>query len=275
MNQLTLHIGLHKTGTSFLQYVLFPKIDGVEIYRGYSPVRRIMRMDPDKKIILSDESFSGDPLKSGYSEAFEKNIKRLKLLFGDPNIVLGIRNQQSLVLSIYKQYLQQKGYKSIEYLFNTQNTGILKHDDLLLYPRIKVLKENFSRVFTFDQKALLNKPDEFINALTKFLGVDNQIISLDENTHQSNKSIVSIKQVNYLRKLNKINAGLKHLNPNLGLYGGLFNSLNITPRDICQKRMNGKNSAPFQLPKELSGFLHEYYKADWNKVYNEIDFKLS
>lgn len=274
MNQLTLHIGLHKTGTSFLQYVLFPKIDGVEAYRGYSPVRRIMRMDPDKKIILSDESFSGDPLKPGYSEAFEKNIKRLKLLFGDPNIVIGIRNQPSLILSIYKQYLQQKGYKSIEHMFNVQNTGILKHEDLLMYPRIKMLKENFTRVFAFDQKALLNKPDEFITAFTKFLDVKNQSIPLEDSIHQSNKSIVSIKQVKYLRKLNKINAGLKHLNPNLGLYGGLFNSLKITPRDICQKKMSGKNAEIFQLPEDLAAFIKEYYAKDWDKAYDEIDFKL-
>lgn len=273
MSDLTIHIGLHKTGTSFLQYILFPKLKGVETYRGFNPVRRIMMLDPNKKIIISDEAFSGYPLKPNYAAEFDKNVQRLKLLFGDANIIMGVRNQLTLIPSIYKQYLQEKGFHDINYLYNVKNTGILKHEDLYMTPRIELLKKNFSNVFIYDQKALSKNQDAFTDSIVNFLDLEKQQINFSDSKNLSNKSVQTINQVNKLRKLNKIHAGLKKVNKNLGLYEGWFKSLNLTPRDIAQNKTKSKGSPKFELSSELSAFIEEHYRQDWNAAQDLIDFK--
>jgi hypothetical protein len=231
-----------------------------------------MLLDPSKNIILSDEGFSGYPLKGKYLAEFETNMQRLKVLYGDPKIILGIRNQQAWLPSIYKQHLQEKGFRDISAVFNSTNTGLIKHDDLMLAPRIEILKNLFGEVFIYSQEALQNKPTEFIEKLESFLAIEKGNYNLSDKANKGNVGLKTIRQINLLKKLNKLNRGFEKIHPKLSLYGKLYKKLKLTPRDICQNRIKSKDSPVFNLSDGLVQFIEKTYAEDWEQAIAQADF---
>lgn len=130
-----IHIGLHKTASTFLQERFFPKLPNIsylgrkEIHSSvefskllnaddtlYDPSILSSRIDEKdvEKLILSSESFSGKPL---FMHSVNRSMiaKRLKHAFPDAEIILFIRGQKDLLLSHYNQYVKGRddGYRTI------------------------------------------------------------------------------------------------------------------------------------------------------------------
>ena len=65
-SQMVLHVGLHKTATSFLQRRVFPRLEGID-FAGYPPmggqtVKLVARRArPGVPLLMSDENLSGHP----------------------------------------------------------------------------------------------------------------------------------------------------------------------------------------------------------------------
>jgi hypothetical protein len=139
-SELYLHIGYPKTGTTFLQAELFPKLQGVH-YVPRSGVRNEMA-----KMIRQDElSFDYDGIKRDIESQFSngKNLisneglvgtfvlykginnkliaDRLFRLFPDAKILITIRSQYRLIESLYKQYVQVGGTASLREFANFRN----------------------------------------------------------------------------------------------------------------------------------------------------------
>jgi hypothetical protein len=272
MNKLTLHIGLQKTGTTYLQDDLLPRLETVEVIRGWDTHRRLMSANFNKKIIISDEGISGRLWNGTYLKDFKSNIEKIKMLYGNPKIIIGIRNQASFILSIYKQYLQEKGSKGLDFLINIDNTGIIKHDELLIKPKIEMLKKEFSEIFIYSQESLKILEQDFLIALCKFLEVD---CKLSQKTNQKMEYNVGVKsnfQIKSLIRLNKLNKSLENIDSRLSLYSIFFKKLSLTPRKICQHHLRHVKSEEFELSKELKAFIYEYYSEDWGEVIKNISY---
>ncbi|MEO1435235.1 MAG: hypothetical protein AAFV80_06830 [Bacteroidota bacterium] len=122
-----IHIGMPKTGSTFLQTSVFPKLEGFH----FIPRKQLVAMDaysqllaaddslyreerliewrdalPEKPFLLSDESLSGK-LLHWQSSNRSQVARRLQRLFPDAKILLVLRGQQSLILSMYKEYLKR------------------------------------------------------------------------------------------------------------------------------------------------------------------------
>lgn len=270
MTKLAVHIGLHKTGTTYLQEVLFPTIENLEVVRGYSQFRDFLKVDAEK-IILSDESISGRILNGYTLEEFKTNLHRLKYYLGNPQVILGIRNQESLIPSLYKQYVHERGSRSIDFIYNVQDSGIIKHNDLLLKPRIDFVKEHFNEVFIYSQEMLRSREQDFLEAVTSFLGVENKVIPAAKK-ERVNVSISTKFQMNTLLSLNKLNRNMERIHPKISLYSRLFNKLKVTPRHLCQDYLRRKKSEKFILPSTLNEFIKDYYSEDWTVAKDSISF---
>ena len=175
MKRLIIHIGLHKTGTTYLQEVLFPAIPGVEVIRGWYSHRKLLKSKPKSTTIISDESISGSLWSGNYGNDFKQNIDKINAIYQNPKIIMGIRNQLTFVESVYKQYLQEGGTGDFEEVFNINNTGLLKHDDLLLMPKIMLIKNTFSDVFIYSQETLSKNNQFVIAALMEFINISKKI----------------------------------------------------------------------------------------------------
>ena len=143
--RLLIHVGLHKTGTTWLQDRVFvnndlgfgspwgpmaspavaefmlvdplafnanetrhrlgPEIDEVRA-RGYIPV-------------LSHEGLSSRPVRGTY---YAPTVaRRLREVFPDARIVIGIREQRGMILSLYRQFVRNGGVYSLQQFIGTGN----------------------------------------------------------------------------------------------------------------------------------------------------------
>ena len=66
MSKISIHIGLHKTGTSFLQNNLLKNLPETSVVRGWYSHRQLMEMNLEKNLIISDEGISGRFLHKDY-----------------------------------------------------------------------------------------------------------------------------------------------------------------------------------------------------------------
>ncbi len=91
--KIFIHVGMTKTGTSFLQAQIFPKIENVNLHHTKEMTIKIL---PDKLNIISHEHFSqGSYQKSIQFEDRKIVAERLKKCFPDAEIIICIREINS------------------------------------------------------------------------------------------------------------------------------------------------------------------------------------
>jgi sulfotransferase family protein len=138
VTQILVHIGYHKTGTNWLQDEFFG--DPATGYRWLDkrpvthPVNRLIRARPldfdapglraefEPLIteaaglgllpVLSFGRLSGHPYSGGYDT--KEIADRLKQVFPEARILIVIREQRSMILSTYKQYVRAGGASTLE-----------------------------------------------------------------------------------------------------------------------------------------------------------------
>lgn len=167
MSELFIHVGLHKTGSTFLQNMVFPNIRGVDYY--YKPTDEQGRCDPfnvevSGKVLVSDEELS-----KSMPERDHRNrlvfLNQLKKRFPDAKIILGLREYSSWLRSCYAQYIKTGGYK----IFEEYRT---------CFPHLKpgeyeqIIKEKWEHVFVYHQEDLKKDTDEVLKEICGFIGVD-------------------------------------------------------------------------------------------------------
>jgi hypothetical protein len=169
MNNIYLHIGLHKTGTKYLQHYVFPFLDRSKFV--YNPERltqylmdylkadhedqtfvlnnfmvekqRVLKENLNKKILISKEIMSGD-LFSGY-EHWEDGVNHLFRLFPEAHIIMCLRFQPDWLVSCYRESIHEHHYQSIENFMNYN-----KANDIFKRPLISKNKNGFANLYALN-----------------------------------------------------------------------------------------------------------------------------
>jgi len=169
------HVGLHKTGTTFLQRNVFPYLRGVDFYcndlRPFIFGQRIVG-----KTLVSDESLSGVPYLSNVDNRVEL-LDHIKSFYPDAKIIVFTRCNPFWVRSLYSTYVKDGfTFTYDEWLNNVFNTGFLNQKDYVLE-----IKKRFKDVFVCSYAVFQNDNDTCIRSLCDFMGVtvpvyDKQIV---------------------------------------------------------------------------------------------------
>ncbi|GAA0604876.1 hypothetical protein GCM10009001_22650 [Virgibacillus siamensis] len=134
MQSLYLHIGFHKTATSFMQRSIFPKLKQVnyiktgQIKKELSKIRyrkKLSNLETEnlmyyfksfnngKPMLMSFEGLSGTPLSAIKRKPQLGILKDLRRIFPesefDVHIIFGIREQVALLTSLYVQFIHMGG----------------------------------------------------------------------------------------------------------------------------------------------------------------------
>lgn len=270
-NRAVLHIGLHKTGTTYLQEFVFPKLEGIHYSIGWRAFRNLFNAKEGQRILVSDEGMSGNFKSGRWLKEFEKNLHIMQDLCGDPKIIIGFREHGKFLSSIYKQYLHEGGTEDFGVIFNLENSGMIKEEEMYFRPRIEALQAKFSDVFVYHQADLQKNFGSFLNGLCDFLEIPQHPV--DHFSRDTiNVGVRSKAQVERLIRLNKVAAKLKKwpLHPNW--YGRGFNKLKLTPRHICQDRMRSDGPA-WELEATIRDHISRTYAEDWAFTLSQVSYR--
>jgi len=260
---LILHLGMPKTGTSFLQEDVFPTIPGLQVYRGWNNFRMLMDTPLDKKVLISDEYFSCKMTRGSLFLQFQERVQTIKKVFGDPLIVIGFRKPQEFVLSFYKQLLHAGLYYEWKDIFNSDNKGLIKFDDLDYTKYVELLQQNFSEVLIYSNEMLKHDLQKFMDRFTTFANLPKKDVEAQMGKVR-NQGIKTIKQFEYLkgenlRRQKKGDELLFRLNRRFNP----FFIKNPTKHAFSIKQTG--NDELFTLPKDLFKYIDDLHGKIWEK----------
>ena len=293
-----IHIGYHKTGSTWLQQELF--VRGHSVFEPFSftdlghstlakhfilgpegyllspfddncieinkQIELIKRKFPDvshvsKIPVLSSERLSGNPNCSGFDS---KSIaKRLRKIFSSAKILIVIREQTSFLLSNYFQYLSDGGIHGLKKYLSIHYDGrrpYFSPNYIDYLPLIKYYSHLFGKenVTVLPFEMFRDEPDKFIHHLGSALNVH---LSVDNNKYVTKRNIqYNLTGKYYLRILNScIRSG------SLNDYSELANPLSRRLASGLISALswilgsNGENNLKAQLDKNIQGWTKDRY----------------
>jgi len=196
--QLFAHIGLHKTATSYLQVDVFPRLRGIHYIDGNDQAllpwkRRMYMQDPlifdvdaardeivgrmeGDRSLLSTEALSGSPM--GQYLARDIILQKLKAMFPDARIIVGLRAQQDIIWSLYKNYVRKGGTCRLDQMLDPYGTSLgrdfIDLDTYKYGPYLDRISSLFGRenlhILLFED--LMIDRDQLLERLLGFLGAD-------------------------------------------------------------------------------------------------------
>jgi hypothetical protein len=192
---IVIHVGLHKTESTFLQKEIFPKIENAEVFGFANRTFTIKTEFSKNKInIISEEGLSGNLHTKNKTADGITIAYRLKVLFPNAKIIVIFRKKDQWLKSLYSEYIKLGGYESFDYW----KTNILDSRCLNYEKYSKCLKSLFKEVLISDFKNLKNDSNQFIKDICDFIGVN---VPKYENKHRNIK--LDDTALLHWRKLNK------------------------------------------------------------------------
>ena len=227
---LLIHIGYHKTATTWMQDVLFqpacsyqPLMSHEEVFEHISgphplifdpePVQALlaerMAATPEGHApVVSSENLSGNPFRGGQDGP--ETARRLHKIAPEAQILVTVREQMSMASSMYMQYLSQGGTLRPEQFFaGPLDLGYPLFDSVHLeYHRlIGLYRELFGaervHVLTFEQ--FRTEPERFVAAICGIAGVPESMgaatlaAGTERNVSRPEYAAPLLRRVNHFR----------------------------------------------------------------------------
>jgi len=163
MNDIVFHVGLHKTATTWLQYEVFSKLRGVSYLHAFE----LDTVLPDGKVVVSCEWLSGRPhLLASVNERYVI-AERISTLYPDAKIILGVREKDSWMRSLWKQYVMEGGSLSYLEFIRRLDDGYLDFEGY-----IRALQSLFDDVFIYHLDEIKDDKQSVIDNLCSFMDVE-------------------------------------------------------------------------------------------------------
>ena len=239
-----IHIGYHKTGTTWLQknflynpakgflaadrkdigkFLIFPHaldFDPSKCRQHFQPILQDA-VDRGLMPVIARERLSGNPHSGGYD--CKELADRLARVFPTAKILVVIREQKSIILSNYKQYVKQGGPCSLKLYLQGPPRGrtklplfdfeYFKYHRLIKY-YINLFGQSNVLVLPYEQFKV--KPQDFIREIMLFcnLKIETQIIETLPYSAKQNESLSGIMTA-LKRRLNPIISDRISINPSV------------------------------------------------------------
>jgi hypothetical protein len=164
------HLGLHKTGTTWFQRALFPKLPQVSTKRArnFSAIDGILAQDRSGILIISHEGLSGSismqKCSGDRSKRLRESIARISEISSCTGIIIGFREQASWINSAYAEKTKKRPMGSADYI------GSYSPDDLSWCKILATADQAPVPVFAFLYEELNSDPSALVADLCRFLG---------------------------------------------------------------------------------------------------------
>ena len=191
MSDVVIHVGCHKTGTSWLQEYVFPKLDAV-LYLYKPPIDFKAINKENKTILMSNEEWSKS-MPDRDNQLL--TLLELKNIYPLAKIIIGIRNEDTWFKSCYSQMIRAGSYLSWEqYQYKYKDC----RRPIIFYYWCKMMWRD---VYVYSFEELKANPDKIVKEMCDFIGceVPDQIVQKKVN--------VSIRHLKLWRAINILMRG--------------------------------------------------------------------
>lgn len=158
------HVGLGKTGSTYLQHKFFPKLKGIHY---------IHHTDYKKSIeIISREKHDRYFVSREFDRQFLKEIKKFSAVYPDTHPIMILRRQDSWIASQYRRFTKNgRGIYFKEFVDIEHNKGRWDIAEMNFYEKIEQLEKHFNKkplVLLYDE--LRNDPETFFKKIATYTG---------------------------------------------------------------------------------------------------------
>lgn len=235
------HIGIHKTASTYFQQELFPKLKGVVFIprracrefneyitdaETFEPEKarvlweRLLRgyqkdLNKQLPVLISNEDYYPHPYEGAIKEY--RTLRRFLMLFGDNVYIFGfIRQQDKMLPSLYLQYVKTGGTQSFNDFFGEKpEKPFLLSPTYFFYDRlVSFLFSNFSkekvRIFLYEE--FLKNRDKVLQEIIDFLELTSDVESLRNVEHRILNISLDARYVNPVRFLNRFSKSYRSTN---------------------------------------------------------------
>jgi len=204
--EIFIELSPHKTGTTFRQMILYPKMD--VHYSNNRILDTILFEDFDKpiKYLISNENFTGWSYLPEHDAVKERRntVSNLKKLFPNAKIIICKREKNSWINSLYKQYIWAGGKKKFDQWYNSIDEAVF---DIEKY--ISHIKKHFDDVLVLDFSLMKKDIFAFSKEICNYIGIELPIFENKKlNTSLSNKKMNLLRISNHVWKTHENHYGL-------------------------------------------------------------------
>jgi len=196
---LFFHVGLSKTGSTYVQNKFFHKLKGIRYihtskYFGYSKIIEDSRED---KLLFSRE----------FDRQFEREVSKIAEKYPYAKIIIVLRSNEHWIASQYRRYVKNGGYASFDKFIDIKSDeGIWKIKDAYFYPNLLFIEKHFdNKPLVLFYEDLKNDPHAFFDKIIHFTGTryDKKEISLSsKHKSYSDKQLQFVKNITQKLKIN-------------------------------------------------------------------------
>ncbi len=259
--EIFFHVGTGKTGTTYLQYRVFPYFKGIYYIQRtkYKKSKDIIQNTDYEKYLLSRE----------FDQQMEDEVKWFSADFPDTKPIIVFRRHDSYIASQYRRFVKNGFRGGFKDFFDIENDkGFFRKKDLDYFSMIKMLEKYFTKkpVVLFYEDMREN-PQEFIKKLAEKLNVTYNPDDIDLSRKHTS---YSEKQLKWMQKFGKhINLKKRKLseNPVIHFLAHIpfegFRYFMLYSAKILPETTEMKNR-PLIDKKDLEE-VKEYFTADWEK----------
>ena len=258
--EIYFHVGIAKTGTTFLQYRVFPKFEGIYYIQRtrYKRALKIIRAKKHARYLVSRE----------FDLHLEQAAESFSSSFPDTKPIIVFRRQDSYIASQYRRFVKN-GFtgKFTEFIDLDNDTGFFKKKYLEFFNQIQLLEKYFNpKPLVLFYEDLRSEPVTFIEKLARQLNVSIDIKNVNLDKKHSSYSEKQLKAMMSLGKYINMEKRRLFKNDFLNFFWRLYlGSIRYTTLFLAKFIPQSYFSSEPLINKSDLEKIREYYNKDWEQ----------
>ena len=263
--EIYFHVGLAKTGSTFVQNNFFPKLKNIKYIstHKYKKCIDIIKRTNYKSYLISRE----------FDRKLEEEVIKILSHFPQTKIIIIFREHKKWISSQFKKYSKNGWHWDFEDFYNSENTGYWKKEDMLYKDKLEIIHKYSKKeplILNFDE--LKTNPHSYLGKIanyTKSNYVKDQISLNIVHKSYSEKQLIFLKGFCKIFKKNPPKYyeknKLKHwlfFRPWWFLYHLVMYFAILLPKSLVIKK-------PLIDQEYLEKSMMKY-KKDWDLIINKI-----